>query len=126
MVVRLGRDGKSKWEHNLATTKGVKEYVGCRLTVLDDGGVIAHVFDYYSPGGYPASRLVRLSPNGKPLWEHRLGGTGGPNTALPDAFDLQRGNVVMTGRYYRQQSVEEPWTAILGLNGKMISEKIGK
>ena len=45
--------------------------------------------------------------------------------SLPDTFDLVSGNIVMPGRYYRKQGVEERWSRVVGPDGSVISEKIG-
>ncbi len=126
VVVRISQKGKLKWKRNLSIRGGVKEYVGARIAIMPDGRIIAHVFDYYHPGGYPESRLVMLSAKGKKVWQHPLGGKGGPGSRLPNTFDLRGSDIIMTGRMYRGKSVEVPWSMVLGADGKVVSEKIGK
>lgn len=125
-VVHLTSKGKLVWQRDLRIRGGVKEYVGARVALMDDGRVVAHVFDYYHPGGYPASRIVMHGRDGKTLWEHRLGGKGGPGTPLPDTYDVRDGNIVMTGRFYRARNAEVPWRKVLSAEGKVVSEMIGQ
>ena len=123
VVARLAQNGKLVWKRELPIPR-VEEFVGTRVAVLDDGRVVTHIFDYYYPGGYPASRLVMFTGDGKQLWEHALGGTGGPGTPLPDTFDIIEGNIVLAGRIFRKKGVRESWRKVMTPAGKVVSETI--
>lgn len=120
VVAKLGPDGKPKWQ-KLVVKKGFLDYEGGQLAALPDGGCVADVVSYVTPGAAPTTRVVRLASDGKVLWDYAF---QGGRARIGDRYELLPDlSVVITGRVHQGGDKYTPWKAILDKNGKVIAEE---
>jgi hypothetical protein len=124
VIAKVGPSGKRLWERVLPD-KRFKEQAGGVLAPTADDGCVAYFLSYRNPAADPSARLVRLDRNGKVLWDLNFAGDGAPNSPYAnDGLELQPdGSVVLKGIVRVSRGVEQPWTAVVSAEGRLVSSQ---
>ncbi len=125
VVVRVGLNGKKKWERVL-TKPGFVDYTGAAVAVTPEGGCIANVMSYVNPGRYPVTRLVKLDAAGKVVWDHQFRGDGTVDSPVGDKYEFRPdGSVAITGRIaLADEKKERRWLGIIDADGKVVTDEV--
>ena len=98
-VVKLDKDGKKTWQATLGTTYWDNGY---SITQMTDGSYMVYGFVYGDDGDVTVSKgdkdlwVMKLSSNGKKLWQKTF---GGPGEELPGAITATTdGGFIIAGR----------------------------
>jgi hypothetical protein len=122
VIFRLRPSGQVAWERPLPL-RGYLDHEASSVQLTIDGHALAFVHSYRTPGSTPVSRIVKLSPSGKVLWDTIV--TGARGRMIVDEAELRKDGVIaLRGRLTTESKDKRRWSGVMDLSGALISETV--